>query len=65
MPTPAQSSVENAVTIVSLPSGRSKLFQVHDSCLLPDGSEQVPAKGTETPQAFKPQQGGEFDGRVI
>ena len=65
MPTPAQGSVENAVTIFSLPSGSSKLSQVHDSCLLPAGSEQVPAKGTETPQVFKPQQGREFDGWVI
>lgn len=65
MPTPAQGRLENAVTILGLPSGSSKLFQVHDSCLLPDGSEQVPAKGTETPQAFKPQQGREFDGWVI
>ena len=60
--TPAQSSMENDITLLRLPSGSSELFQLHDSCLIPDGSEQVPAKGTENPQVFKPQQGREFGG---
>ena len=62
MRTPAQSSMENDITLLRLPSGSLELFQLHDSCLIPDGSEQVPAKGTENPQVFKPQQGREFGG---